>query len=86
MGDVDDRLRPTHDQAPEIRSELFPQLGVKVAHRFVEQIDERVAQERPGQGHPLPLSTRQLRGLAIRLIPQADNLKNLIDPLALLRR
>ena len=26
VGDVDDRLRPTHDQAPEIRSELFPQL------------------------------------------------------------
>ena len=84
VGDVDDRLWSAEDQAAQIRPKVVPQLGVEIAHRFIEQIHEWISQQSPGEGDSLALSTGELGGSSLRLIAQSDHLQNLIDPLLLL--
>ena len=46
---------------------LLPELEVEGTERFVQQQHARLEYERPGEGHPLALATRQLGRLAGRV-------------------
>ena len=61
---------------------LFAQLGIERPERFIEQQHLRVVDQRPGQGHALPLATAELVGLAMPEAAQANRLEHLVGPRA----
>ena len=56
MRDVQHRLWSLQNQASELRAQFIAQLGIQVAHRFIQQINARIAQKGSAEGHPLPLT------------------------------
>ena len=58
----DDALAVLMREVAQQRDDLIPGLAVEVASRLVGQDDARVIGERPGDGNPLLLAARELRG------------------------
>ena len=56
----------------EQQQDLFAGVGIEVACRLVGQDDRRVADQRPGKGHPLHLSPRELLGTVPGPLAEAD--------------
>jgi hypothetical protein len=52
-------------QLLQFAAQFAAQLGVEVGQRLVEQVHAGLADQRPTDGHPLPLPPRQLRRLAL---------------------
>ena len=61
VGDVDGRDAQLGLQLPDLVPGFFPQLGVQVGQRLVEQQQVGFDDHGPGEGHPLLLTTGQLR-------------------------
>ena len=80
MGDIDGRRPQPMAEAPDLRAGLHPQLGVEVGERLVHQEDGRLADDRPAQGHPLPLATGERLRLAVEELLEAKDLGRLLDP------
>ena len=55
------------------------ELGVEVRQRLVEEEDVRVADHRPGQGHPLPLTSGEGAGLPLQEPLDAEHLRRPLD-------
>jgi hypothetical protein len=68
----DHRNTSTSEQLTQFRPQVLPQAGVKVAHRFIQQEQIRLAKQGPGQSHPLALPSGEFSGAAL---PQALQLK-----------
>ena len=60
MGDVDGGDAELLLDAPDFRAHVYPQLGVQVAQRLVEQQHAGLHHQGPGQGHPLLLAAGEL--------------------------
>ena len=60
MGDVNHRLLTADHQAAQLRPQVLTQLGIQIAHRLIEQINEGVPQQGSGQGDALALAAGQL--------------------------
>ena len=66
-------------QLDDVSPGLHPQRGVEVGERLVHQEDEGLADDGPGQGHPLALPARQLPRLAVEQAAQPERLRRLLD-------
>ena len=67
-------------QVAQPLAQLGPHLGVERPEGLVQQEDLGLDGQRPGQRHPLALATRELRGVALGQVGQADELQQLVDP------
>ena len=74
VGDVDDRGRQPALQLDELGAGLHPQLGVEVRQRLVHEERLRPAHDRARQRDPLALPARELRGLAVEQLVEAEAL------------
>ena len=72
VGDVDDRRLEPALQLDELGAGLHPQLGVEVRQRLVHQERLRPPHDRPGERDPLALPARELRGLAVEQVLEAE--------------
>ena len=82
VGDMDHRVAGALQQGAQFGPQLVAQLGIEVAHRLIQQHQPRLAQQGPGQGHPLALAAGEL-GRAPQLQPlQLQQGQHLGDALA----
>jgi hypothetical protein len=65
----------------DLALQLFAQLQIEGAKRFVEQQHLRPDDDRPRQRHALLLPARQFRGIAMRQLLQPHQAKGLPRPL-----
>ena len=65
MGHIDHRRAYVAVDPRQFRPRRDPQLRVEIGKRLVEEKDPRIARDRAAQGHPLALSTGELRGLPL---------------------
>ena len=79
MSDVKHRLRSLQDQSPQFRPQLVAQLGIQIAHRFVQKVETGIAQQGAAESHPLPLTAGQLLRTTLRLVGQLNRLQHRID-------
>ncbi len=57
------------------QSQIQPSgLAVQIGHRFVREDQTRFHDERPGNGNPLPLTARELRGPPVEMLFRQFNL------------
>jgi hypothetical protein len=82
VGDQHGGGTDTPQQVMDLLAQLDAQLGVEGRERFVEQDQLGLGGERPGQRHPLLLTTGQLVWLAVAQPGQADEVEQLVDPIA----
>ena len=80
VGHVDRGHRQLAVQALEVPAYLGPQLRVEVGQRLVEQERLGPAYERTTHGHPLPLATRELAGLAVEQLVDVEQDRRLAHP------
>ena len=66
-------------QLDDVGAWLHPQGGVEVGEGLVHQEDEGLADDGPGQRHPLALATRELCRLAIEQRPEPEGLGGALD-------
>ena len=80
MGDVNrgDACQPL--QAPDFGAHADAQLRVKIGQRLIEKENLRLADQRPPQRDPLPLSARQGAGASVEQFPQLQRLRRLAHP------
>ena len=67
-------------QVAQPLAQLGAHLGVERAEGLVEQQHLGLDGQRPGQGHALALAARELRGVAVAQVRQADQLEQLVHP------
>ena len=78
MGDVHDRRSQATAGLDQLGAGLHPQLGVEVRERFVHQERLRPPDDRPGERHPLALTSRELRRLALEQVLEAEDARRLL--------
>jgi hypothetical protein len=66
VGHEDRRLTRALMDIAQPTPQVLADLGVERAERFIEQENARLDGERAGERDPLPLPSRELRGIAIR--------------------
>ena len=66
--------------ADDLAAHLHPQLGVQVGERLVHQERRRLAHDRAAHRHPLALAARELPGLAVEQLGQAQHHRRLVHP------
>ena len=83
----DEDRRHVHDvvESREPLAELGADACVERAERLVEEEHLRLGRERAGEAHPLALTARELRGIAVAEALELDEVQQLLDPLANLR-
>ena len=74
VGDVDGRGADLLLEPLQLVAGAGPQLRVQVGQWLVEQEHVRLADQRPGQRHPLPLAAGQLPRLAVQQVADAEQL------------
>ena len=79
MGDVHGRDAETLVQLRELGAHRHAQLRVEIGERLVHQERLRFADDRASHCHPLPLSARQRRGLALEQRLEAEQVRSLRD-------
>ncbi len=67
---------------PDLVAQLGAHLGVERRERLVEQQHRRLDRQRPGQRDALLLATRELAGVALAVLGEADQLELLLRDLA----
>src|SRR5918992_2293790 len=85
MGDQHDRLPQPVAGVPQEAQDLAAGRVVEVPGRLVGQQDRGGGCQRPGQRDALLLAGRQLLGKVPRLVGQAHQLQELVDPLVVAR-
>jgi hypothetical protein len=80
VGDHHDRLAHVVDGVAQEAEQLASRARVEVAGRLVGKDDLGVAEQRPGRGHPLLLTARELIGTMAEATGQAGHLHHLVDP------
>ena len=60
-------------QPRQLGAGLYPQLGVEVGERLVEEEHLRLPHDRAAERHPLALAARQLRGLPLEHALEAED-------------
>jgi hypothetical protein len=74
-GDADGALQPQ-----QLAAHLFPQSGVEIAQRLVEQQQFRLADDRARESHTLLFAAAQHRGIALPIIGEIDAPQAVLDP------
>ena len=69
-------------QRADLAAQLGAHLGIEGRQRLVQQQHARLGRQRPGQGHALLLTTRQLCGVTLRLRRKPHHRQHLLHPLA----
>ncbi|CAB1218170.1 hypothetical protein SFB9_2725 [Klebsiella michiganensis] len=85
VGDHQRRQPQLDDQLAQKDPRLFPQLGVKIRQRLIQQDHRRVVNQRPSDGHALLLPSGELMRMATAKMPQPQLFKYGLDPLLDLR-
>ena len=70
VGDQNDRITRFVDLF-EQHHDFIRSGGVEVTSRFVSQNDRRVIDQRPGDGHPLALTTRKFIGVVVHPVAKS---------------
>ena len=78
---VDRRRREPLVQRLDLGAHRHPQLGVEVGQRLVEQKDLRLANDCAAHRDALALTARQLAGIALQVVHQAEDLRRVVDTL-----
>ncbi len=73
------------DQLTQENARLFPQLGVEVRQRLIQQDHRRVVNQRAANGNALLLSARELMRMALAQMAQPQLGKYVLHPLINLR-
>ena len=81
MGDQNEGDADLALQAAQLNLHLFAHLLVQGAERFIQQQHLRLQDQRPGQRHPLALTTRQGMGGAVAVAAKPDHRQRLGHPL-----
>ena len=63
---------------------LYPELGIEIGQRLVEQEQSRIACDRPAHGYALTLPARELARFAVEQLIHLQNLGHAADDLGLL--
>src|SRR6185312_12752041 len=79
-GDEDERDPDLVLDALQLELHLLPELEVQRPQWLVEQQDLGVIDQRASQRHALLLSSGQLRGPALAIAAEVDQLQGLVDP------
>ena len=66
-------------QSDELGAHLGAQLGVEVGERLVHEEDLGLLDHGAGKGHALALASRELRGLSVKVLLEADDVGELLD-------
>ena len=76
--------RHVHDvvELAQPLAKLGADARVEGAERLVEEQHLRLRRERAREAHPLPLSSGELRGVAVAEALELDEVEELVDPLA----
>ena len=85
VGDVDGRRPEALVQAGEFAAHARAQLRVEVRERLVHEERPRLADQRPPHRHPLTLTARQRRRLAVHELAEPEHRRHPVDPLGDLR-
>ena len=80
MGDEHERDSHLGLELLQLYLHLFAELEVERAEGLVEEQDAGPVHQGAGQGHPLPLTTRQLVGAAATEVGEADAGEGFLDP------
>ena len=81
VGDVDGgRLEPVLDPR-DLGAHLHAQLRVEVRERLVHQERLRLADDRPAHRDPLALAAGEVRGLAVEVLGEVEDLGRVLDHL-----
>ena len=64
MGHEDVVIFEVELELPDLRSDLDPEMSIEVGQRLIQQQHDRLLDERPCQGHALPLAAGELMGSA----------------------
>ena len=75
VGDVDGRHLEALVQRLDLRAHLHAQLGVEIGERLVEQEHLRIAHDGAAHGDALPLAARELAGIAVQQLLEAEDLR-----------
>ena len=62
-------------RAPHLEQQLQDVAAVRaveIARRFISEHERRIVGERPGDGHPLLFAARELRGVMMAAVVEAD--------------
>ena len=81
VGYVDHRCTDAAQDVLQFGAELLAQLGVEVAHGFVEQHQPRPAQQGTPECNPLPLASREPCWLAVPEVLELQQIENPVDVL-----
>ncbi len=73
MGHIDEGGLQPLVQLGDLGPRLHAQLGIQVRKRLVHEEDGRFTDNGPAQGHALSLTTRELLGLAVQQVLDAQN-------------
>ena len=78
VGDPDRRRFERPLQTAQERTQFTPQRLVEARERFVEEQHLRTDGERPGDGHPLLLPSRNLAGIPVRELEESHPFQHLV--------
>jgi hypothetical protein len=81
VGDVESRGAQLAQQGGELGPHAAPQAGVESREGLVEEQQGGARRHRPGQGHPLLLTARELRGFAVQEAIEAQQGRRVPHPL-----
>ena len=77
---VDHRGAQPAVQPGELGPHLHPELGIEIREGLVEQKHLRLADDRPAEGHPLPLAPRELPRPAGEQVLDRERRRGLVHP------
>ena len=86
MGDVDHRHAELLLQRADLAPHLLAQLRVEVRQRLVHQADLGLGDDRAAERDALLLAARELRGLALEQLAEAEEAGDAIEPARVLGR
>jgi hypothetical protein len=70
--DIDGRDAQPRLQLGDVGAHLHAQFGVEVRERLVHQEDARLTHDRAPHRHPLALPARELAGLTLEILREAE--------------
>ena len=79
VGYVDHRCTDAAQDVLQLGAELLAQLGVEVAHRFIEQHQARPPQQGPPEGNALPLASREPGWFAVAQVLELQQFEHPVD-------